>query len=223
MGGFEYTTAQLNPGTEVQKSDYIRVEKGATLTIEGNGGTFNGRGIMNNGGTIVIKEGVTINALDTDGGGCIRNKKDGKIIIEGGTFIMNSVNAEVPIIDNNGGEITINGGSFKSVGYTYAILQHSGKLTITNGTFESTRGLISVNDGELTISGGSFKNNGVAYALYATGGTISINAGTFNNISGKYSICIVNSVKGNYASYFNKVDENLNVDDHGPGAYYENK
>ena len=223
LGAYEYSTAQLNPSEENQISDYIRVEKGATLTIEGNGGIFNGRGIMNNGGTIIIKEGVTINAVDKTGGGCIRNKQGGKVVIEGGTFKMNTKDAEVPIIDNNGGEITISGGSFESIGYTYAILQHSGKLTITGGSFKSTRGLISITSGELNINGGSFVNNGVAYALYAIGGTISINAGTFNNISGGYSVCIADSVNGNYASYFNKVSENSNIDNQGPGAYYENK
>ena len=63
LGGFAYTTKTSNENVAAI-SEYIKVSAGATLTIEN--GTFTGRGIMNNG-TLIIKEGTTINAIDRNG------------------------------------------------------------------------------------------------------------------------------------------------------------
>ena len=187
LGSYTYTTAQLNAGGERQKSDYIRVEKGATLTITGNGGEFNGRGIMNNGGTLIIKSNVTINAIDYDGGGCIRNKPGGEVIVEGGTFNVNvnedyNNSCDVPCVRNDGGKITINGGTFYANGYAYTVSNGSGTMIINGGTFKGSRGVISSNDGKITINDGTFEqlsNLGSSHVLYTSGtGVIEANKGT---------------------------------------------
>ena len=187
LGGYTYTTDVSNPGAVAQTSKYIKVSEGATLTIQN--GTFTGRGIMNNGGTITIKDGTVINAVDVNGGACIKNKAGGTVIIEGGTFNApnfieyDDVNkGGAGAVENDGGTIVIKGGTFTTNTEQYLISNLSGEMTIEGGTFKSYRGLIACEGGSIDIKGGSFtlENNpetGKApsgHHLYCIAGTVTL-------------------------------------------------
>ena len=161
LGGFKYTTDATNPGQVAQTSKYIKVSEGASLTITN--GTFEGRGIMNNGGTLTIKDGTTINAVDRNGGACIKNKTGGTVIIEGGTFSApnfmewDSVNkGGAGVVENNGGTLIIKGGTFTSNNECYLVSNLAGEMTIEGGTFKSYRGLLACEGGTLNVTGGTF-------------------------------------------------------------------
>ena len=118
LGGHKCSTTALNAGTTAQTSKYIKVSEGASLTIEN--GTFEGRGIMNYG-ELTIKADTVINAVDVNGGGCIRNKPGAKVTIEGGEFnVPNYIEYDwvnfggAAGIYNDGGEVIIKDGKFTS-------------------------------------------------------------------------------------------------------------
>lgn len=67
LNGHTYSTTQLNAGEVSQVSKYIKVPATSSLTIEN--GTFEGRGIMNNGDLIIKSDAII--AQDTYGGACI--------------------------------------------------------------------------------------------------------------------------------------------------------
>jgi hypothetical protein len=200
LGGKVCNTAALNAGTTEQKSEYIKVGKGATLTIKN--GTFTGRGIMNEGGKIVVEEGTVINAADFSGGAAIRNKS-GEIVINGGEF--NSLNyvrwtsdgykGGAPVIYNETGKVTINGGTFTSATESYMISQYGvGETIINGGTFKSVRGVVAVeNGGKVTINGGNFAVTAdhVAEAdrpaEYQGGHVVWTNDGTVDIAAGEFS------------------------------------
>ena len=187
LGTHKYTTESTNTGSVSQTSKYIKVSKGASLTIQN--GTFEGRGIMNNGGTITIKDGTIINAVDRNGGACIKNKTGGTVIIEGGTFNApnfieyDDVNkGGAGVVENNGGTIVIKGGTFTTNTEQYLISNLAGEMTIEGGTFLSYRGLIACEGGTLNVTGGTFTlenhpETGKApsgHHLYLTAGTVTI-------------------------------------------------
>ena len=187
LGGHTYTTACTNAGAVAQTSKYIKVSEGATLTIQN--GTFSGRGIMNNGGTITIKAGTTINAVDINGGGCIKNKTGGTVIIEGGTFhVPNFIEWDAVnlggacAVENNGGTVVIKGGTFTTNTENYLISNLSGEMTIEGGTFKSYRGVLACEGGTLNVTGGSFTlenhpETGKApsgHHLYCIAGTVTL-------------------------------------------------
>lgn len=151
-----------------------------------------------NYGSLTFKN-VTINALDIDGGGCIRNKQGGKITVDGGTFNVNvdyeyNNQCQVTCVRNDGGEIIINDGTFYSNCFGYTVSNASGTMTINDRTFKGARGVISANGGKITINGGTcvqLNNLGSSYVLYTDGdGTVEVNKGTLigyimqSNVSG---------------------------------------
>ena len=187
LGGFKYITESANPGEIAQTSKYIKVSEGATLTIQN--GTFEGRGIMNNGGIITIKDGTTINAVDVNGGACIKNKTGGTVIIEGGTFNVpnfieyDSVNkGGAGAVENAGGTVIIKGGTFTTNTEAYLISNLSGEMTIEGGTFKSYRGVLACEGGTLNVISGTFTlenhpDTGKApsgHHLYCIAGTVTL-------------------------------------------------
>lgn len=165
------------------------------LTLEN--GTINARGVQTKaeGAKLTIKEGVTINAMDSNGGACVWNEK-GEVVIEGGTF--NVVGAPISelqgatVVYNNYGTLTINGGTFNSNAGEgpYAIQNKGGTLVINDGTVTTKRGAVcTVEGGTTTINGGKFTSTwsgGSAYVMNAQGNsTLNLKGGTIvaNNIS----------------------------------------
>ena len=208
LGGKAYTAEKMPDG----KSYGIKVEAGATLTVTN--GTYTGRSLQNNGGTVVIKADAVINAVDATGGGCIRNKTGGKVIIEGGTFnaptysgyndVVNGINTwgGAACVHNAGGEVTIKGGTFNSSTAAYAIQNVSGTMTIEDANVTAFRGAIACNNGEVTVNGGTYKvTNGEdsGHTVYQGDGTgkVTLNAGTFEMVdNGVDMFCGNVDVKG---------------------------
>ena len=200
LGTHKYTTGSTNTGSVNQTSKYIKVSKGASLTIQN--GTFEGRGIMNNGGTITIKDGTTINAVDVNGGGCIKNKTGGTVIIEGGTFHVPNFNdwdeddlGGAGAVENNGGTVTIKGGTFTTNTEQYLVSNLAGEMTIEGGTFKSYRGVVACEGGSIDIKAGTFtlENNPDTgkvpsghHVYVVSGGTVTIDSDVvFNGVEYK--------------------------------------
>ena len=131
-------------------------------------GTINTRNIMvYDGGELIIEDGVTINALDTDGGAAL--------------WIY------------EGGKVTVNGGTITSGSFTYAIKNY-GELTINNVTLTADRGGVAADAGTVTIKGGKFTVTGehaaAAHVVYAYDGTVVITGGEFINNGGAEEYCV---------------------------------
>ena len=189
LGGFKYTTTQLNAGTDSQTSKYIKVSEGASLTITN--GTFEGRGVMNYG-TLTIGAETTINALDLNGGGCVRNKPGATLVIEGGEFNVLAPGdyythgGGAAGVYNDGGTVTIKGGTFTSVSDAYLISNVGGTVTIEGGTFTAHRGALYTGNGETVVNGGTFEvnadsNDGCTVCHVGTGST-TLNGGEFTHV-----------------------------------------
>jgi len=154
-------------------------------------GTIDARGVqVQNGGKLILGEGVTINAIDSNGGACVWVYAGGKLEISGGTYkAMNTgtyddVNLKNPGVINNAGEVVITGGTFTSENTCCYLIINSGKLDISSGTFSGTHGVVA-NSGSATITGGDFTlnaHNGTfdGHNVYASAGEVAISGGTFN-------------------------------------------
>ena len=188
LNGNTLTTAKS--GTD--KHEYA-VQNAGTVTVTN--GTFNSRGIMNNAGSKLIIKDATVNAMDGNGGGCVRNKKGGEVIIEGGTFNVitfsdwNAGNyGGAAGVYNDGGTITINGGKFTTVTDAYLVSNvGGGTMTINGGDFTAYRGALACTDGTITVNNGKFAvtndSNG-GWVAYAEGaGKIVIKGGTFTTVT----------------------------------------
>ena len=163
------------------------IDNQGTLTIKGNG-VINSRGI-NNSGILVIEEGVTINALDNNGGACVWGFAGSTTIINGGIFNVTNGSGDTPRVYPvavhvaAGAKMEINGGTFTSNSYTYDFYV-LGELVINDCEVNSWRGCLTAQTGaNVTINGGTFtaQGNYGAWVLVAPGGTININGGTFVN------------------------------------------
>ena len=158
-------------------------------TVTLTNGTINARGVeVREGGKLIIGEGVTINAVDDNGGAAIYLYKGAEVEINGGTFkslaAKDSLNGGSVIL-NNGGKLTINGGTFVStVDGPYVVNQQAGETIINGGTFEADRGVVGIAAGTATIKGGTFTktnlNNKSGWELWcAEGATVVLKGGTF--------------------------------------------
>ena len=185
LGGKTLSTAKRD-----SISHFYAFDVEGTLTFTN--GTVDARGVqVYEGGKLIIGEGATLNAVDDNGGACIWLYEGSELVIDGGKFTAlngdcDHVNdaegkAEPGIINNNGGKVTINGGTFESVSNCYAIINNDGEMVINGGTFKSTRGMLCANDGTITVNGGTFTtaSDAVAWLGYVYDGDITVNAGTF--------------------------------------------
>ena len=176
---------------------YYAFDVYGTLTLSN--GTLNSRGVQTYvGAELIIKEGVTINAIDDNGGAAIYNR--GTITIEGGTF--NATKAQSALVGasaliNDGGNVTIKGGTFNAApgSAPYAISNWSGTMVIDNATVTAGRGGVAVTDGTVTINNANITlaDGAEAYCVYAGGGEAIINAATLTG--GAKPTCTENSGK----------------------------
>ena len=204
LGGKKCTTTQTNVGDQANaRSLAITVAAEASLTITN--GTFEGRAIMNYG-TLTIKDNVTINAIDYNGGGCVRNKEGGTVIIEGGTFnaptyapLGAPINGGAAVVHNEKGTVTINGGKFNSGTTTYAINNIGGTLTINKGTFTAHRGAVATVNGNTTINGGTFSVTNGEQSGWVVSHNADISNGTGTTIinGGEFTSVVNNRVLDN--------------------------
>ena len=179
------------------KHHYAFEVKG-NLTIKN--GTINSRGIGTSAGAnLVIEDGVTINALDTDAGACVFNREGATATINGGVF--NASGNAAPVY-NDGGELIINGGTYNHTAFegstSYAVIVKGGTATVANATINSTRGVFGVTAGTLTVTSGTFKAEGLTsgWCVY-NAATTYINGGDFTHTGGSDRVfCDVTSVDG---------------------------
>ena len=155
------------------------------LTI--NGGYISGRGIKNEATGIMTINDTTIFAQDFNGGACIWSY-GGEVYINNGNFTGNTgVVSAQGYLEINGGTYTCKSGISDEgeiiTSPTYNIRAYAG-LKITDGTFTSRHGVISVGGGEAVIEKGSFTIEFTATTtsnvLYIYGNTnLTVNGGDF--------------------------------------------
>ncbi len=171
------------------RSTVVYIRENASLTVEN--GTLNVRSLQNYG-NLTIKANVTINAMDL-GGGCIKNKT-GNVVIEGGKFNVltytdwdENDKGGACAVENNGGTVTINGGTFESVTSQYLVANLAGTMTINDGNFTSYRGVLDCEGGKMTVNGGTYSVTNDAqggWIAYTEGeGEIILNNGEFNSVT----------------------------------------
>ncbi|MBR2938104.1 MAG: prepilin-type N-terminal cleavage/methylation domain-containing protein [Oscillospiraceae bacterium] len=168
LGGKTFSTTQ-NESTG--RSDYLNVR--GTLTLEN--GTFNGRGIQVwEGGKLIIGKNanISVNCVDANGGAAIWVYSGGEVVIDGGTFKA-----------TGGDKAADEAGIVLEPG----VINNSGKVTINGGTFAADKsGCYAINNaGEMIVNGGDFSAYRGVFAC--TKGTITVNNGKFavtHNVGG---------------------------------------
>lgn len=186
LGGKTLTT-----GARDDVSHHYALNVYGTVTFTN--GIVDARGIYGYaGGKVVIGDGATINAVDTNGGACVWNEGS-ELVITGGNFnalngdcdhVNDAAGDQEPGIVNNrpNGVVTISGGTFKSVSNCYSLINNdNATMTITGGDFTASRGVVCTNGGTVTINGGTFatEEGAKAHVVAALGGLTTINGGTF--------------------------------------------
>ena len=184
----------LSTGARDNVSHHYGLDVYGTVTITN--GTIDARGIQTyNNGKVIIGEGATVNAIDTNGGACVWNRVGCEVTITGGVFnalngdcddVNDAAGTNEPGVINNSGTATITGGTFTAVSNCY-LLNNTGNATIDAGTFTASRGVIAAAGGTVTINGGTFatEEGATAHVVYASNGQVVVNAGTFTG-----TICV---------------------------------
>ena len=155
------TRITLDQNLTLTESVDIPANKNIVLDMNGKSiiadGSLSGRPIINHGTLVITGDGTFDSSSDSKTlAGPISN--DGTIVIENGTFIGNIISNYSVIFNNTGGNMTINGGTFK--GGTSALLANTGSTTVINGgTFKTDVYQCVDNSGEMTITGGEFISN----------------------------------------------------------------
>lgn len=174
------------------KADVITVEKGATLTITGNGTITNSytadnyAAVFNNGNTTI--DGATLE-LDTTA-----NKNTYYVVVNHG--IMQTKNTNMT--SNDFGSSLFENGyknytSTAREGYVEGVNEANPKLTIYSGMYDGGLNTIKNDDGgELVIENGTFKNTKQVSLM--NWNVATVNGGTFLTPTGddKTNICIGN-------------------------------
>ncbi len=185
LNGKTLTTAKQLIGG---RSKYLNTSGDLTIT----NGTIEARGVqVYEGGKVTIEEGVTINAVDDNGGAAIWVCEGGVAVINGGTFTAKGTGSSeinyAPGVINNSGTLTINDGTFKSEDSDCYSVNNTGTLTINGGEFSAKRGIVAASDGAVEINGGKFTVTDDAqsgWTLYAYDGEVTVTAGEFSGPRG---------------------------------------
>lgn len=162
--------------TDVSGNKYAAVNNSATMTL--------------NNVKIVSTEGAITNGnsatMTVDGGNytsgqnynCIKNDA-GLFIIKDGTFIATGASC----IDNNWGQVRINGGSFTTD--AGIAVKNRGGLRLNGGTVEAPNGTaidISGESGDVQLNGGTIRNSVTGVRVADAGDSeIALKAVTFEN------------------------------------------
>ena len=162
--------------TDVSGNKYAAVNNSATMTL--------------NNVKIVSTEGAITNGnsatMTVDGGNytsgqnynCIKNDA-GLFIIKDGTFIATGASC----IDNNWGQVRINGGSFTTD--AGIAVKNRGGLRLNGGTVEAPNGTaidISGESGDVQLNGGTIRNSVAGVRVADAGDSeIDLKAVTFEN------------------------------------------
>lgn len=180
LGGNTLETGLQDNSSE--RHDYA-INNYGTLTLKN--GKIKARGIQNFG-TMTVEEGVSITALDENGGAAIWN--EGDLEINGGNFDtvdQDGVAPDACALYNKGGDVVINDGTFKDkTPRSYCIISEGGTMVINDGEFYGHHGVVaSTGNSDVEINGGLFElvddvvpqSDHTIYA--ASGGKVTINGG----------------------------------------------
>lgn len=161
-------------------ADTIYVEKGATLTITGNGTITNntkGYGALFNNGTVVI-DGATLKRDTTGGNNWYVICNHGKMTIEKANVSVNGTGAS--LVENGYASYT---NKNERSGYVEGVNEKNPTLKINGGTFDGGMNTIKNDDGaKLEINGGIYQNNYQVAVMNWNEATI--NDGTFKTPTG---------------------------------------
>lgn len=164
-------------------SSCLVIENGETYTLnlDGHALTNDAAGCSTiwNKGTLTITGNGTVEQISGSSVPMIAN--EGVLTIENGTFAGAATlvdgAAYAPVVLNNGGELTINGGQY----------------TANNIATNKWSAVVINQTGSTAINGGTFVQNGPYNAISADGsGLIEITDGTFTNNAGKWAGTIGN-------------------------------
>jgi prepilin-type N-terminal cleavage/methylation domain-containing protein len=175
-------TIDLN-GKKLETNFRDAISHNYAVNVEGNvtivNGTINARGVqVMDGGKLTLGEGVTVNAIDSNGGAAVYVYAGGTLEISGGTYttlngVVDETFSDGPAAIINKGTTTITGGTFIAENSEGYLINNFGTLTITNGSFTANRGVLYNLAGTTTIEGGTF-----AVTDDVHGGWVVINHGT---------------------------------------------
>ena len=171
--------------------DTIKVAKGATLTIIGEGdvtNTSNGKAVLANDGTLIVKGG-TYSRIETSDAKYYVLINHGNATIDGGTFKTSSQG-----ISTSSTSSLIDNGWYNPEQNTDETMSN---LTVNDGTFliENNNKYIKNDDyGIMTVNGGTFTMKEPSSAVIGNMGfasgkeLVEINGGTFNYTGTNYAI-----------------------------------
>lgn len=140
--------------------------------------------------SIYVQEGVTLTIKDTAGNGSITTTANNGILNNGGTITIEggTIKAAQSPLYQGAGTMIVKGGSFIREGecsyVKQALMTNGGTITIEGGTFDGGDGGTAIyiaSATEVTISGGTFQSadNGTVIRKNADTGMLSITGGTF--------------------------------------------
>ena len=162
--------------TGVSGNKYAAVNNSATMTLN-NVKIVSTEGAITNGNsaTMTIDGG---NYTSGQNYNCIKNDA-GLFIIKDGTFIATGASC----IDNNWGQVRINGGSFTTD--AGIAVENRGGLRLNGGTVEAPNGIaidISGESGDVQLNGGTIRNSVTGVRVADAGDSeIDLKAVTFEN------------------------------------------
>ena len=162
--------------TGVSGNKYAAVNNSATMTLN-NVKIVSTEGAITNGNsaTMTVDDG---NYTSGQNYNCIKNDA-GLFIIKDGTFIATGASC----IDNNWGQVRINGGSFTTD--AGIAVKNRGGLRLNGGTVEAPNGTaidISGESGDVQLNGGTIRNSVTGVRVADAGDSeIALKAVTFEN------------------------------------------
>ena len=167
----------------------IEVKDGETLTIKGMGTDASitnndGRVFKITGGSLTLRENITLTGIVTDGNG-------GAVYVNGGTFTMENDSKITGSSAQNGGGVYVNGGEFEMTGT--AVIQGN---EATGGSSHACGGGVYVNGGDFTMNGTAViqGNKAASTNSHACGGGVYVNG------TGKFDMGDTATIQGNNAS-----------------------
>lgn len=170
--------------TGVSGNKYAAVNNSATMTLN-NVKIVSTEGAITNGNsaTMTIDGG---NYTSGQNYNCIKNDA-GLFIIKDGTFIATGASC----IDNNWGQVRINGGSFTTD--AGIAVKNRGGLRLNGGTVEAPNGIaidISGESGDVQLNGGTIKGGEDGIRLKDLGSSVvTLNQATFENNTNDVHLC----------------------------------
>lgn len=177
---------------ETTENHIYAIYNHGNLTIEGEGGSINSRGVYNYG-TLTLNSGK-ISAIDGNGGYAVNNEEGSTFVMNGGWLAADYEDGDAPgagfdatALDVPAGcTATLNAGKITNAGnWTFAI-SSAGTLNIpvtSTLTVEGRHGAIHVYGGETTVNAGTYSiPENEMYTdnvIYVEGGKMIINGGNF--------------------------------------------